>query len=328
MSTCLVTGAEGFIGSHLVSQLLADGWQVKAMVHYNSFGRLGWLADLPSEAFTQIEILPGDIQDQTIVSKAMEQVEVVFHLAALISIPYSYQAPRSYLSVNASGTLNVLEAAKQHEVEHVLITSTSEVYGTAKYVPIDEQHPLQAQSPYSASKIAAEAMAMAYFRSFDVPVTILRPFNTYGPRQSNRAVIPAIISQLLRKPAQLKLGDLRPTRDFTYVTDTARAISALANCQASLGQAVNIASGQEMTIGTLAQHLIRLLHPQTAIVQDPSRMRPPDSEVFRLCGDTSKLQSMIDWEPHYSLEAGLHATIEWFSDPDNLAHYPDKWWFV
>jgi NAD dependent epimerase/dehydratase len=308
----LITGAEGFIGSHLTEHLLRQGHRVRALVWYNSFNRLGWLAELPAALRENLEIVPGDVRDAGQMLSLMAGCKAVLHLAALIGIPYSYQAPQSYLATNAQGTLNLLEAARHHQPKRVLITSTSEVYGTARYVPIDEAHPLQPQSPYSASKIAADSLALSYWHSFALPVTLVRPFNTYGPRQSARAIIPAIIQQLLAGKTKLQLGDLRPTRDLCFVGDTVRAFEAILAEPGSIGQTLNIATGVETTMQQLADTLIEQIRPGTPIVQDPARLRPADSEVQRLCGDASRLRQLTGWQPSVELTDGLRQTIEWF----------------
>lgn len=317
----LVTGADGFIGSHLVEELLLKGCKVRAFAYYNSFNSWGWLDSLTSEQLEQIEVITGDIRDRGSVSRAMENIDVVFHLAALIGIPYSYYSPESYVGTNITGTLNVLEEAKRLGTERVLVTSTSEVYGTAQYVPIDENHPFQGQSPYSATKIGSDRMAESYYRSFDIPVTIVRPFNTYGPRQSARAIIPTIISQLCKGKEAIKLGSLSPTRDLVYVKDTARGFIAIAESEKAIGQEINIATQQEVTIGELAQSLISQINPSASIVTDEERIRPGKSEVERLLGSNEKIKELTDWAPQWDLEQGLAETIEWFKDPANLAHY-------
>ena len=281
----LVTGAEGFNGSHLVKHLVQQGWQVRAFVLYNSFQSLGWLDSLPTKILPNIEVFFGDVRDAFRVQEATEGVDVVFHLAALIAIPYSYHAVQSYVGVNINGTLNLLEALKKQKQTRLLCISTSEVYGTATYVPIDEAHPLQPQSPYSASKIGAESLALSYFHSFDLDVTVLRPFNTYGPHQSIRAVIPSIILQLLRNEPELQLGDPTPTRDFLFVNDHVAALEKVALQPASKGQVLNIATNQEISIGDLAELLIKKIRTLTKLVLDNKRLRPEGSEVKRLCGD-------------------------------------------
>lgn len=315
----LVTGADGFIGSHLTEQLVRSGRNVRAMALYNSFGTFGWLDSLPKEIKDEIEIIPGDIRDPNGVREMMRGVDSVFHLAALIAIPFSYHSPDSYVDTNVKGTLNVLQAARDLGTSRVLVTSTSEVYGTAQYVPIDEKHPYQGQSPYSATKIGADRIAESFYRSFGSPVTIVRPFNTYGPRQSARAVIPTIITQLLSGMTEIKLGSLTPTRDFNFVLDTAAGFMALEKCEKAIGEEVNIATGVEISIGELAEELIRQINPEARIICDEQRLRPEKSEVNRLLGDNRKIKSLTDWEPKYDLAAGLAATIEWLRG--NLASY-------
>jgi len=319
--TVLVTGADGFIGSHLVEHLLDLGCNVKAFVYYNSFNSWGWLDTLPSEKLSQIEIFAGDIRDPNGVRTAMKGVDVVFHLAALIAIPFSYHSPDSYIDTNVKGTLNIVQAAKDLSIERVLVTSTSEVYGTAQFVPITEDHPRQPQSPYSASKIGADCIADSFYRSFNTPITIVRPFNTYGPRQSARAVIPTIITQLLNGITSIKLGDITPTRDLLFVKDTVAGFAAIAECDALIGQDCNIATQSEITIGDLAAELIRQINPSAQIVTDEQRLRPEKSEVFRLFGSREKLTNLTGWQPNYSLSEGLAATIEWFKSTDNLKKY-------
>ena len=308
--TVMVTGADGFIGSHLTEELVKKGERVKAFCYYNSFGSWGWLDSLEPAVKNEIEVFMGDIRDPNGVRTAMEGQEIVYHLAALIAIPFSYHSPDSYVDTNIKGTLNVLNAARQVGTGRLLVTSTSEVYGTARYVPIDENHPFQGQSPYSATKIGADRLAESFYRSFDLPVTIVRPFNTYGPRQSGRAVIPTIITQLLSGQTEIKLGSLTPTRDFNYVKDTAAGFMALADCPAAVGQEVNIATGQEHSIGDLANELIRQINPEARIVCDEQRLRPEKSEVNRLLGCADKLRAMTGWAPQYTFEQGLAATIE------------------
>ncbi len=317
----LVTGADGFIGSHLVERLLAEGCQVKAFVYYNSFNRWGWLDTLPVHIISQIEIFTGDIRDPNGVRQAIKGCDVVFHLAALIAIPFSYHSPDSYVDTNVKGTLNVLQAAKDYNVEKTLVTSTSEVYGTALYVPIDEKHPRQGQSPYSATKIGADAMADSFYRSFNLPVTIVRPFNTYGPRQSARAVIPTIISQLLSEKNEIKLGALQPTRDLVFVKDTAEGFVQIAKTDNTNGQEINISTQQEISIGNLAQKLINIINPQATIISDDVRLRPEKSEVERLLGNNEKLFGLTGWKPYTSIDEGLAQTIEWFRNPDHLKQY-------
>ena len=320
--TVMVTGADGFIGSHLTEELVKKGEKVKAFCLYNSFGTWGWLDTLPPEIKNEIEVFMGDMRDPNGVRCAMEGQEIVYHLAALIAIPFSYHSPDSYVDTNIKGTLNVLNAARQVGTQHLLVTSTSEVYGTAQYVPIDEKHPFQGQSPYSATKIGADRLAESFWRSFELPVTIVRPFNTYGPRQSARAVIPTIITQLLAGKTEIKLGSLTPTRDFNYVKDTAAGFMALGDCEAAIGQEVNIATGEEHSIGDLANELIRQINPEAKIVCDEQRLRPENSEVNRLLGDASKMRALTGWKPAYPFEQGLAATIEFLRG--NMERYkPD-----
>ena len=317
----LVTGADGFIGSHLFEALLAYGCDVRAFVYYNSFNSWGWLDTLPLEVTSKLDVFPGDIRDPNGVFEAMKGCDIVFHLAALIAIPFSYHSPDSYIDTNIKGTLNVLQAARKLGTERVIITSTSEVYGTAQYVPIDEKHPFQGQSPYSATKIGADRLAESFYRSFETPVVIVRPFNTYGPRQSARAVIPTVITQLLSGVTRLKLGSLTPTRDFTYVKDTVQGFIALAEADAAIGQEINIAMNEEHSIGNVAEILIAMLSPDAKIVNDEQRLRPEDSEVFRLMGDNTKITTLTTWRPVYDLKAGLKETINWFKQPDNISRY-------
>ena len=317
----LVTGADGFIGSHLVEALINKGCDVRAFVYYNSFNTWGWLDSFEPEKLKQLDVFAGDIRDPNGVRTAMEGVDVVFHLAALIAIPFSYHSPDSYVDTNIKGTLNILQAARQLNTERVLVTSTSEVYGTAQYVPIDEKHPYQGQSPYSATKIGADRMAESFYRSFDLPVTIARPFNTYGPRQSARAVIPTIITQLLSGETEIKLGSLDPTRDFNYVIDTVEGFIALAESDKTIGEEINIATGTEHTIGDLANILIQQLNPNARINLDQARIRPEKSEVDRLLGDNTKVSTLTNWVPRHDFESGLIETIEWFKKPENLKQY-------
>jgi len=321
MKKVLVTGADGFIGSHLVEHLLDCGYSVRAFVLYNSFNNYGWLENFSREKLAQIEIFAGDIRDPNGMRVAMEGVDMVFHLAALIAIPYSYHSPDNYVDVNIKGTLNVLQAARMLNTERILITSTSEVYGTAQYIPIDEKHPFQGQSPYSATKIGADRIAESFYRSFEMPITIVRPFNTYGPRQSARAVIPTIITQLLNGETEIKLGDTSPTRDFVYVKDTVRGFECLARSQKTIGEEVNIATQSEISIGTLAQTMIDEINPSARIVQDPQRLRPSKSEVRRLYGSNQKIKSLTDWQQQYSLSQGIAETVAWFRDKRNLSLY-------
>ncbi|MBD5492130.1 MAG: SDR family NAD(P)-dependent oxidoreductase [Lachnospiraceae bacterium] len=315
----LVTGADGFIGSHLVEELVKKGYQVKAFVYYNSFNTWGWLDTLPQDIMQNVEIFQGDIRDSNGVWESMKDVDVVFHLAALIAIPFSYHSPDAYVDTNIKGTLNVLQAARKLGTERVLITSTSEVYGTAQYVPIDEKHPFQGQSPYSATKIGADRLAESFYRSFQLPVTIVRPFNTYGPRQSARAVIPTIITQLLAGKTEIKLGALTPTRDFNYVKDTAQGFISIYESGKTIGEEINIATQKEISIGQLAEELIRQINPNARIVCDEERLRPEKSEVNRLLGQNEKILRLTDWKPQYSLEEGLKHTIAFLKD--NLEKY-------
>ena len=310
MKKVLVTGADGFIGSHLVEALLERGYEVKAFVYYNSFNTWGWLDTLSKEKLSQIEIFSGDIRDPNGVFEAMDGVDIVYHLAALIAIPFSYHSPDSYIDTNIKGTLNVLQAARKRETERVLVTSTSEVYGTAKYVPIDENHPFQGQSPYSATKIGADRLAESFYRSFNLPVTIVRPFNTYGPRQSARAVIPTIITQLLAGYEQIRLGSLTPTRDFNFVKDTANGFIKISEHDNTIGEEINIATQKEISIVALAKELIRQINPKAEIVCEEVRLRPEKSEVNRLLGCNEKIRQLTDWIPEYSLEQGLAETIQ------------------
>lgn len=310
MSKFLVTGADGFIGSHLTEELVKSGYQVKAFIYYNSFNNWGWLDTLPPEVMKNVEIFPGDIRDPNGVQEAVKGCSAIFHLAALIAIPFSYYSPDSYVDTNIKGTLNILQAAKNSRIERVIITSTSEVYGTAKYVPIDEKHPYQGQSPYSATKIGADRLAESFYRCFDLPVTIVRPFNTYGPRQSARAVIPTIITQLLYGETEIKLGALTPTRDFNYVKDTVSGFIEIFKSNQTIGEEINIASQREISIGQLAEEIIRQINPTAKIICDEQRLRPGKSEVNRLLGCNKKILELTDWNPKYSLERGLEETIE------------------
>ena len=315
----LVTGADGFIGSHLVEKLVQEGHLVKAFVFYNSFGTWGWLDTLPKDVMKQVEVFAGDIRDPNGVREAMQGCDAVFHLAALIAIPFSYHSPDSYVDTNIKGTLNVLQAARDLGTSRVLVTSTSEVYGTAQYVPIDEKHPYQGQSPYSATKIGADRLAESFYRSFDLPVTIVRPFNTYGPRQSARAVIPTIITQLLAGKTEVKLGSLTPTRDFNYVKDTANGFYQIYRSDKTIGQEINIATQREISVGALAQELIRQINPKAVILCDEQRLRPEKSEVERLLGSNEKIRALTEWSPQYTFEQGLAETIAFFKD--NLNRY-------
>lgn len=321
----LVTGADGFIGSHLVEHLVRAGCSVRAFVQYNSFDRRGWLDFSPPEVTEGLDVFAGDVRDPHGVRTAMTGCDVVLHLAALIAIPYSYHSPDTYVDTNVRGTLNIVQAARDLGVERVVHTSTSEVYGTARYVPIDEAHPLQGQSPYSASKIGADQMALSFHAAFGTPVTVCRPFNTYGPRQSTRAVIPTIITQIAAGVEELKLGALAPTRDFNHVSDTVRAFAALAACDAAVGQTVNVGSGFEISIGDTAALIAELMGANPRIVEDGQRLRPALSEVERLWADASLMTRLTGWVPAYGghdgFRRGLEDTIAWFRRPENLSTY-------
>jgi NAD dependent epimerase/dehydratase len=317
----LVTGADGFIGSHLAEELVKAGANVKAFVYYNSFNTWGWIDSLEKEIQDEIEIFSGDIRDSYGVKKAITDCDIVFHLAALIAIPYSYYSPESYVDTNIKGTLNILQAAKELSIEKTLITSTSEIYGTALYIPIDEKHPKQGQSPYSATKIGADALAESFYKSFNLPVTIVRPFNTYGPRQSARAVIPNIIIQLLNNKKEIKLGSLHPTRDLVFVKDTVNGFIEIAKSDKLNGEEVNIATGNEITIGDLVQTIIKVSGVSASVITDHERIRPEKSEVERLLGANKKIKENTIWRPQYSIEEGIQLTIEWFKKKNNLALY-------
>ncbi|KGX86302.1 NAD-dependent 4,6-dehydratase LegB [Pontibacillus litoralis] len=319
MANVLITGADGFIGSHLTEELVKQGHTVTAFTYYNSFNSWGWLDTLPKEIMSEIEVFTGDVRDPNGVKEAMKGVDEVYHLAALIAIPFSYHSPDTYVDTNIKGTLNVLQAARDLGTSRLLMTSTSEVYGTAQYVPIDEQHPFQGQSPYSATKIGADRLAESFYRSFNMPITIVRPFNTYGPRQSARAVIPTIITQLLAGQEEIKLGSLTPTRDFNFVKDTAKGFIEIAKSTGTIGEEINIATEQEISIGQLAEELIKQINPNAKIVCDEQRLRPENSEVNRLLGSNKKIKRLTDWEPQYSFEQGLAETIEFFKH--NLDKY-------
>lgn len=314
----LVTGADGFIGSHLTEHLLARGYRVRALAQYNSFNSWGWLEHIKHP---NLEVVTGDVRDPNCCRQLCRGCGTVFHLAALIAIPYSYVAPDSYVDTNVKGTLNMCQAARDEGIERLIVTSTSEVYGSALYVPIDEKHPRQPQSPYSATKIGADAVAESFYLSFDLPVVIARPFNTYGPRQSARAIIPTIISQIASGQREIKVGDLTPTRDFNFVADTAEGFIALANAEGIEGRNINIATGTEVTMQETLETIARLMHADVNYVVDPARLRPSKSEVRRLCGDNTVITSLTDWRPQYTLEAGLQQTIDWFLKPENLAAY-------
>ena len=319
MKNVLVTGADGFIGSHLVDLLVSKGLKVRALSQYNSFNNWGWLEDV--KCLNEIEVVSGDVRDPFYCKEIMRDVDCVFHLAALIAIPYSYTAPQSYVETNMTGTLNICQAARELGGIRVIHTSTSEVYGTAQYVPIDEKHPLQPQSPYSASKIGADAMAMSYFNAFELPVTIARPFNTYGPRQSARAVIPTIISQIANGTKEIKLGDVSPTRDFNYVIDTCRGFIQLANCSDAIGKTVNIGSNYEITVGDTLNLIKDLMKSDVTFITEDQRLRPEKSEVFRLWCDNSLINQLTGFKPSFSIEDGLQETINWFLNPNNLKNY-------
>lgn len=311
MKKVLVTGADGFIGSHLTELLLEKGYEVKAFTYYNSFNTWGWLDTFPKDVLNEIEVFCGDIRDPNGVKTAMKGVDEVFHLAALIAIPFSYHSPDSYVDTNIKGTLNVLQAARELGTQRVLVTSTSEVYGTAQYVPIDEKHPFQGQSPYSATKIGADRLAESFYRSFDLPVTIVRPFNTFGPRQSARAIIPTIISQLLSGKTEINLGSLTPTRDFNYVKDTVNGFYEISVSDKTIGEEINIASQHEISMGELAEEIISQINPGATIVCDEKRLRPEKSEVNRLLGCNTKIHELTNWKQQYSFEEGINQTIEW-----------------
>ena len=319
MKKVLVTGADGFIGSHLTESLLEKGYDVKAFTYYNSFNTWGWLDTLPKEKLNQIEVFSGDIRDPNGVREAMKGVDQVFHLAALIAIPFSYHSPDSYVDTNIKGTLNVLQAARDLGTDKIMVTSTSEVYGTAQYVPIDEKHPFQGQSPYSATKIGADRLAESFYRSFNLPVAIVRPFNTFGPRQSARAVIPTIITQLLAGKEEIKLGSLTPTRDFNYVKDTAAGFIAIAESDKTIGQEINIATQREISIGDLAKEIIAQINPDAKIVCDEQRLRPEKSGVNCLLGANAKIKELTDWKQQYTFEQGIAETITWIRQ--NMATY-------
>ena len=325
MAKVLVTGADGFIGSHLTETLVKQGHQVRAFVYYNSFNTWGWLDSIDKKILSQIEIFTGDVRDPNGVRTAMKNCEYVYHLAALIGIPYSYHSPDTYVDTNIKGTLNILQAARDLEISKVVHTSTSEVYGTANYVPINETHPLQGQSPYSASKIGADQMAISFYNSFQLPVSIARPFNTYGPRQSARAVIPSIIIQLANGSTDLKLGSLSPTRDFNFVSDTVNGFISIAESEKSIGQVINIGSGFEVSIGETAKMIAKIMKHDIKIELEEQRLRPENSEVQRLWACNKKAKELLNWTPKHEgiggFEEGLKTTIEWFTESKNLAHY-------
>lgn len=318
MQKVLVTGADGFIGSHLTEMLLEKGYSVRALSYYNSFNDWGWLNNL---RHPNLEIVTGDIRDPFLCNHITKDIDIIFHLAALIAIPYSYIAPSSYVDTNIKGTLNICQAAKNNAVKKILITSTSEVYGTAQYVPINESHPKQPQSPYSATKIGADAIAMSFYNAFDLPVVLVRPFNTYGPRQSARAIIPTIITQIASGKKEIKLGDLTPTRDFNFVKDTCKGFIELSNCDAAIGKEINICSNQEISMRDTLNLIAKLMNSDVKFIEDQARIRPKNSEVFRLWGDNSKIKALTGYQPSYTLEEGLKETITWFLNKDNLTRY-------
>ena len=317
--TVLVTGADGFIGSHLTERLVKEGAKVKALSQYNSFNNWGWLEDVDCKQ--DIEILCGDVRDSNYMREITKGVDVIFHLAALIAIPYSYIAPDSYIDTNIKGTLNVCQAARDNNVSKTIITSTSEVYGTARYVPIDENHPKQPQSPYSATKIGADAIAKSFYNAFELPVTIARPFNTYGPRQSARAIIPTIITQIASGKKEIRLGDLTPTRDFNYVKDTCSGFVAIANCENTDGEEINIGSNYEISMGDTLNLIKEIMNSDVKFIQDKQRLRPKNSEVNRLWCDNTKINKLTGFKPEYNIEQGLKETVKWFSNPENLKKY-------
>ncbi|MDE5749475.1 MAG: SDR family NAD(P)-dependent oxidoreductase [Duncaniella sp.] len=314
----LVTGADGFIGSHLTQTLLSKGYAVRALSQYNSFNYWGWLECIEHP---DLEVVTGDVRDPQLCDEIARGCDTIYHLAALIAIPYSYSAPDSYVDTNVKGTLNMCKAALHNGARRIVVTSTSEVYGTAQYVPIDEKHPRQPQSPYSATKIGADAMALSYYHSFGLPVVVARPFNTYGPRQSARAIIPSIISQIASGKREIMVGDLTPTRDFNFVLDTAEGFVALGETPGIEGRDINIATGTEVSMRETLETIARVMGADVRYTVDPARLRPAGSEVFRLCGDNTLIKSLTDWRPRYSLEDGLRITAEWFTDPANLAKY-------
>lgn len=318
MQKVLVTGADGFIGSHLTEMLLEKGYTVVALTYYNSFNDWGWLEGSNNPNLT---VINGDIRDPHFCKHITKDIDIIFHLAALIAIPYSYVAPDSYVDTNVKGTLNICQAAKENNVKKILVTSTSEVYGTAKYVPIDEDHPKQPQSPYSATKIGADAIALSFYNAFELPVVIVRPFNTYGPRQSARAIIPTIISQIASGIREIKLGDLTPTRDFNFVKDTCKGFIDLAKCDAAIGQEVNIASNYEISMRDTLELIAQIMGADVKFIEDKQRLRPKSSEVFRLWGDNTKIKELTGFTPEYDIERGLKETIEWFTQPENLKKY-------
>lgn len=317
-TTVLVTGADGFIGSHLTEMLLEEGYHVKALAQYNSFNNWGWLEGI---AHPDLEVVNGDVRDANFCREITIGIDTIFHLAALIAIPYSYVAPDSYVDTNIKGTLHICQAARLNGVRRVLVTSTSEVYGTARYVPIDEKHPKQPQSPYSASKIGADALALSFHNAFELPVTVVRPFNTYGPRQSARAIIPTIITQIANGNTRIQLGDLTPTRDFNFVKDTCRGFCMLAQCEEAIGQEVNVCSNYEISMRDTLELIAEVMGRKVEFIEDPARLRPKGSEVFRLWGDNTKVKALTGFEPQYDLRAGLEETVRWFTCEKNLKQY-------
>lgn len=318
MKKVAVTGADGFIGSHLTEALLAEGCEVRALAQYNSFNNWGWLEEI---SHPNLEIVTGDVRDPDFCRTFVKGADTVFHLAALIAIPFSYVAPDSYVDTNIKGTLNICQACRDAGTDRLLVTSTSEVYGTARYVPIDEKHPRQPQSPYSATKIGADAIALSFHNAFDLPVSIVRPFNTYGPRQSARAIIPTIIGQIAKGERVIKVGDLTPTRDFNFVTDTAAGFIAIARSTETVGREINIATGREVSMADTFATIAKVMGADVEWVTDPERLRPSKSEVFRLCGDNTLITSLTDWHPRVSLEEGIAITAEWLRHPENLRQY-------
>jgi NAD dependent epimerase/dehydratase len=325
MKKILVTGADGFIGSHLVEALVRSGYNVRAFVLYNSFNSWGWLDQVSDDVKGKFEVFAGDVRDPHGVRKAMEDCQVVLHLAALIAIPYSYHSPDTYIDTNVKGTLNIVQAAKELGISRVVHTSTSEVYGTARFVPMNEDHPLQGQSPYSASKIGADQIAMSFYTSFNTPVVVLRPFNTYGPRQSARAVIPTIISQILNGVRDIKLGSIHPTRDFNFVSDTVKGFIAAMNSEKAIGEVINIGSSFEISVGDTANTIANVIGKEINIITEDQRLRPIKSEVERLFADNNKAKELMGWQPEYGgldgFKRGLQQTVEWFSNPKNLSNY-------
>ena len=322
MKKVLVTGADGFIGSHLTEMLVSKGYYVKALSQYNSFNNWGWLENVSCK--NDIEILSGDIRDPHYCKAISRDVEIIFHLAALIAIPFSYLAPDSYVETNIKGTLNICQAAKENEISRLIHTSTSEVYGTAQYVPIDEKHPLQPQSPYSATKIAADSMVMSFYNSFNLPVSIARPFNTYGPRQSARAIIPTIITQIALGKKEIKLGDLSPTRDFNYVEDCCRGFIMLAESDKTIGETINIGSNSEISIADTLKLIKELMSSNVTFISDEQRKRPEKSEVFRLWCDNKKIKELVGYKPQINIQVGLKKTIDWMIKPENFKMYKSE----